>query len=737
MKTADTSSAVLSRRTLLQAGGAMVVVFSLQGGKYARAQAAPKVPLDAWLVIHEDSTASVYMGRTEFGQGTLTGMLLVAAEELDMDLAQVRAIPMETDVTRDQGYQVSSSSIEGAAPNLRAAAAEARQALLAAASKRLGTPVEELDVHAGVVTTRGANPQKVTFGQLIGGKRFDLEVSGTAPLKKSSQYRLIGKPTPRVDIPAKALGEYEYMPFYRVPGMMHGRVVRPAGQGGLTPRARSIDKKSIADIPGVQVVQVADFIGVVAPKEWHAIRAAAALKVDWEIPASLPGDDQLLEKMLAEKTTDSVLHETGNADAAFKASPEQVVASFFSPYESHAPFGPNCAVADVTAERAEVVCSTQNLYPTRALIAKLLGMKPQQVKVKYREGAGTFGHSCYDDAAQAAALMSREVGAPVRVQFSRGQEIGWDNYGPAHASTIRAAAGPDGKLTAYEYAGWQHAWYPSESTAVLAGKDKVTKLWLSKAAVVNRISAGSMYATSNRKILNHDILGVTGYLKGSYLRAPLDLSIVFGSEQVIDELAFRLQMDPVEFRRKNIADPRWLGVLEAVVKASKWQPRVASSGPRAGDWRRGRGVGLGTHFVSYGAAVADIKVNVKTGEIRVLHLYGALDAGLLVNPSSVEQQIEGMMIQATSRMLHEEIKFDTQGVTSVDWSSYPILRFNEAPEVTAIPISRPEHQSTGAGEEALAAAGGAIANAFFDATGKRMHERPFTKERVLKALRQA
>jgi nicotinate dehydrogenase subunit B len=729
----------LSRRTLLQAGAAMVVAFQLPGARNAHAQFAGPSPkgnsVDSWLVIHEDNTASVYFGRGEFGNGTTTGMLQIAADELDMDFAQVKGVPMETGITRDQGVQVSSSSIQQAAPNLRMAAAEARQALLALAAQRFGVAPSELNARSGVISTRESTPRRVTYGELLAGKRFDLPVSGDAPLKKPSEYRVVGQRLPRLDIPAKAAGTYEFMPYVKLPGMLHGRVVRPAGQGGVPPRVKSIDESSIAGIPGVRVLRVGDFVGVVAPKEWHAIKAATALKVDWDMPPVLSGNAKLQERMRAEKTTDSVLVETGDANQAFAASQHKVAASFFGPYEMHAPFGPNTAVADVRADAALVICSTQMLYITRAQLAGVLGMPPEQVRVRYVEGAGTFGHSCYDDAAQAAALLSKLAGAPVRVQFSRAQEHGWDNYGPAHAADIRASCGADGKLTSYEYHGWQHAWYPTETTAVLAKGTKVEKLRTGVSTIVNKVSAGGIYAAPNRRVVDHDIAGTSGYLKGSFLRSPLDLSICFGSEQVLDELAYRARLDPIEFRRRNILDARWLGALAAVEKASNWTPRVATTGAGRGSKRVGRGVGLGTHFHSYGAAVAQVEVDTATGVIRVSHLYGALDAGLVVNPAIVEQQIEGMMIQAASRVLHEEVRFDEQAVTSLDWASYPILRFNETPNVTAIAISHADQPSTGAGEEVLAAAGAAIANAFFDATGKRLYERPMTRERVLAALR--
>jgi len=740
-----------SRRDLLiaGAGGAMLVAFQLRSnGALAQVQTgsipayllgAPAVgsDVDSWIVVHADNTVTAYFGRGEFGQGTLTGMLQVAAEELDLDLGQISAVPLDTAITRNQGMQVSSSSIEGAAPSLRAAAAEARQALLKMAATRLDASEGDLRVSAGLVSVAGRPGRSVTYGELLGDKRFNLKVTGTAPLKPVAAYKLVGARVPRVDIPAKIKGSYEYVQHVRLPGMLHGRVVRPAGQGALGAGAKfkTIDETSIAQIEGARVVRKGDFLGVVAADEWSAVKAAVQLKVDWDMPRTLSGTDRLHDRMKASKTIDKTVIDVGDAGAALSSAAHTVSASFKSPYEAHAPFAPNCAVADVRADSAEIICATQNLFPTRAALARVLKMPVEQVRVRYVESSGTFGHSCYDDAAQAAAILSQAAGKPVRVQFTRGDELGWDHYGPAHLAEVRAAADANGKIVGYEYHGWQHGWnFVVEATEELALNAKIPPLALPDAAHVNKSNAGAMYDIPNRRLISHAVPGLEGYLKGSYLRSPLDLSISFASEQVIDELAFRAKQDPVEFRKRNISDPRWMGVLDAVAKASNWRAHVAGD-RKSGDIVTGTGVALGTHFVSYGAAVAEIEVNRKTGEIRVLHVYGALDAGLIVNPASVEHQIEGQLIQATSRILHEEVRFNETNVTSLDWSSYPILRFDEAPVVTPIVISHPDKPSTGAGEEVLAAGGAAIANAFFDATGIRMHERPMTPERVFAALK--
>jgi CO/xanthine dehydrogenase Mo-binding subunit len=739
----------LSRRTFLAAGGAMLVPFGLPAGPsqaqirtgnfvpYIIGPTALNTELDSWLAIHPNNTATLYFGRAEFGQGTLTGMLQIAAEELDLEMTQVSAANLDTTVTWNQGNQVSSSSIEGAAPSLRAAAAEARQALLKMAAARLNVPEDGLRVSAGVVTVAARPGASVTYGELIGDKRFSLKVTGTAPEKPASSYRVVGARVPRIDIPAKMRGSYEYIQHVRVPGMLHGRVVRPAGQGALAAglKIKSIDESSISQIPGVQIVRKDRFIGVVAADEWSAVKAASQLKVEWERPQALSGTDRLHERLRASKTADKNMVDVGDVDAAVTKAAHTVSASFKSPYESHAPFAPNCAVADVRADSADVYCSTQRLFSLRGALARVLKLQPEQVRVRYVESSGTFGHSGYDDVAEAAAILSQAVGKPVRLQFSRGDELGWDNYGPAHLAEVRAAADANGKVVGFEYHGWQHGWnFVVEPTEELALDAKIGVPILPDAAQVNKATAGGVYSIPNRRVVSHGVNGLEGYLKGSFLRSPLDLSISFASEQVIDELAYRAKLDPAEFRRRNVSDQRWIGVMDAVLTASKWRPRVAGD-QKNGDVVTGMGIALGTHFVSYGAAIAEIEVNRKTGQIRVLQIYGALDPGLVVNPISVEQQIEGQLIQATSRILHEEVRFDETSVTSLDWASYPILRFEETPAVTPIVVSRPDQVSTGAGEEVLAAAGAAIANAFFDATGVRMRERPFRPDRVLAALR--
>jgi CO/xanthine dehydrogenase Mo-binding subunit len=741
-----TARLALSRRDILK-GGALIVGFNIAGpltsplldSLSTPAVAATPDPelLDSWIAVHANNTATVFMGKVELGQGTTTGMLQIAAEELDLAMSQVSAARIDTNVTPNQGPAVASLSIMDNGPQLRAAAAEARQALLRLAAVKLDAPADRLNVANGVVTVDGNPSRAVTYGDLIGDRQFNVKMTGKAPRKPVAQYKLVTTRVPRVDIPDKVSGKYVYMQHVRVPGMLHGRIVRSRGQGAYGDGAKvtSIDTSSVADITSARVVRRGDFIGVVAEREWDAVRAAERLKVTWDVPARLPAPGKLFEAMRASRTTDSVIVEAGDAPAALAKAAHVASATYYGPYQSHAPFAPSCALADVGATGALVMCSTQFPHGVRNMLAQTLGLSADQVQVRYYEGAGVFGRACHDDSALAAAIMSQIVGRPVRVQFMRWDELGWDNYGPPHLADVRAGVDAEGNLLAFEYHGWHHGWNTAETSQELALGGPVQPPVSGRARLVNKETLSAVYAMPNVRLVNHHVPGLDGYLKGGNLRSPMDLSISFASEQTIDELAYAVRMDPVAFRRRNMTDPRWLGVMDAVARAAGWTPRVAHAAPSGSKVVTGRGIALGTHIVSYGAAVADIEVDRESGEIRVTHLYGALDAGLVVNPALVENQIEGMLIQATSRALIEEVRFTPTNVTSLDWKSYPVLRFADHPDVTPIVVQRLNERSTGAGEEVMGAAVGAIANAFFDATGARMREYPMTADRVRAVLR--
>ena len=730
-----------TRREFLKAGGAMIVGFSLGDSLLAQTpSAAPTRSLDlrqidTWLAIHADNTATIYIGFAELGQGASTALLQVAAEELDLAMNQVRSVPLDTTMTPNQGGTYSSAAINRGSPQIRSAAAEARQALLQLASKKLEVPVEKLTVSKGIVSVTGDANRSVKYGDLVGDKRFNLPVTGSAPIKSVREYKIVGSSAQRTDMPDKVSGTYVYMQQVRVPGMLHGRVVRPRGQSayGTGAKVVAVDESSIRNIPGARVVRRGDFIGVVAEREWDAVQAAAQLKVTWDVRPSLPGNSRLFEKIRSEQTQDRVVLERGNITTALVTAPHVVTQIGRGPYHAHAAFSPNCAIADVKSDSALVISTTQDIYGTRASLAGVIGLPVEKIQVRYQEGASNYGHSCQDDVAQAAAIMSQISGKPVRLQFMRWDEHGWDNYGPAHLGEVKAAADANGRIVAYQYEGWQHNWTNVETSAQLTGVAPVEREGTA-AQQVSPLNLGSMYDVANLKLVNHRVPGM-GYLKGAWLRSPLDLSFSFASEQAIDQLAYALKMDPWVFRQRNIKDERWLGVLNAVAQAADWKPRQAASNLSTAKIVTGRGIGVGTHLASYGAAVAEIEVNKETGRIIAKHMYGAIDAGLAVNPGNIENQISGQLVQTVSRVLKEEITFNTTNVTSLDWNSYPILRFEEVPEVTPIVVQRLNDRSTGAGEEVMAGAAAAIANAFFDATGVRMEEFPLTPARVLAALK--
>ncbi len=731
-----------SRRDLLK-GGALIVGFSMAGPLVGplstplRAATPDPSMLDSWITVRANNTATIFFGKVELGQGTTTGMLQIAGEELDLAMDQLSAARVDTDVTPNQGPAVASLSIMDNGPQLRAACAEARQTLLQLAAATLGAPAERLEVAKGIVSVAGEPSRVVTYGELIGDKQFNVKMTGKARQKPVADYRLVGTRVMRVDVPDKVSGKYVYMQHVRVPNMLHGRIVRPRGQGayGSGAKIASVDASSIANIPGARVVRKGDFLGVVAAQEWDAVRAADQLKVAWRMPRRLPAPGMLFDTMRASQTTDSVIVEEGDVPVALAKAAHVASATYYGPYQAHAPFAPSCALADVNPEGALVMCSTQFPHGVRAMLATTLGLPSDRVRVQYYEGAGVFGRACHDDSALAAAIMSQAVGRPVRVQFMRWDEHGWDNYGPAHLADVRAGVDADGKIVAFEYHGWQHGWIAVETSQELALGAPLQPPVSGRARLVNKETLSAVYSMPNARLINHHVPGLDGYLKGGNLRSPMDLSISFAAEQTIDELAHAVLMDPVAFRRHNMTDPRWIGVMDAVTKAANWAPRVAHSAPQRGRVATGRGVGLGTHIVSYGAAVADIEVNRETGEIKVKHLFGAIDAGLVVNPALVENQIVGMMVQSASRALVEEVRFSETNVTSLDWQSYAVLRFADHPNVTPIVVQRLNERSTGAGEEVMGAAVGAIANAFFDATGVRMRQYPMTPDRVRAVLK--
>jgi CO/xanthine dehydrogenase Mo-binding subunit len=774
---------VPTRRDFLQTTGVVIVGFSLAGKVRAQARggraaavrrglvSGPPDPtqVDSYIAIHADNTATIYCGYVELGQGGPTALRQVAAEELDLDFEQVKTAPVVDTFASTDGFTAASRTAAIGGTEIRAAAAEARRVLLELGAERLGAGVEELTVTKGVVSVGGNTRRSVTYADLVGDGAFDRKFEQVAynggielPRKSANNavpkpredYRIVGTRIPRPDIVEKIRGTYRYVQHVRLPRMLHGRVVWPRGQGanGISnPKIVSIDESSIADIPGVRIVRRNNLVGVVAEREWEAVRAARQLKVTWEsFAAALPGHERLFDSFRSAKTTDLVDTDTGDVDAALARAPNVVSSTYTGPYQSHGTMVPNCAVADVTADAALIICSTQGIYLTRSAVARLLGLPLEKVRVQYGAGSNTYGSSCYGEAASAAAVLSQEAGRPVRLQLSRADEHGWDNYGPAQLSDLRAATDAHGKLVALEYRAWVHtASYQDAVAQLVLGRPPAGGFGFG-AGVDGPGGAGlfsvhrsqmDMYDVPNRRIVNHQIAG-GGYLRTGPLRAPMDPSTFFALEGAMDDLAHAAKLDPYAFRKRNITHQRWLGVLKAATDAAKWTPRVAASQVSGERIVTGRGLALGTHHlpqnqgnrVTYAAAVVDVEVNKDTGAVVAKHVYGAMDCGLAINPGIVESQIVGMSVHGASLALWEEVQFNETNVTSLDWGSYRTLRFGEHPGVTPIVIQQLHEPSSGAGEEVLPAVVAAIGNAFFDATGVRLRRYPLTPSRVLAAL---
>jgi CO/xanthine dehydrogenase Mo-binding subunit len=833
----------LSRNTFLKGGGALIVGFSVVGAAVGGRASAATDPhpyssfgpadssqIDSWLTINADNTASVKLGKVELGQGSMTGLLMIAAEELDMEIVQMRAITNDTDLTPNQGTTAGSSAISSGGKQTRAAAAAARQALLGLASTQLGVPASSLSVDKGVVSGGG---KSVTYGQLLGGKLFHVqmgpqynlaptqppsqsvaqsvastgsgssqglaaaEVLPTPPFvpspgqglspgapgtKPVSQYKLVGvSPGPgRIDIPDKVNGKYTYVQNVRVPGMLHGRIVRPRGQGaygdGTNPQVLSVDERSIAHIAGAKVVRRKNFLGVVAPKEYDAIQAASALKVKWAEMPELPSSGNLWAQMrkqdAAGQARAAKLMDIGNVDTALASAAHVVTGTYTYHYNGHLPIGPSCSVADVTKDGARIFSNSQNIYSTRSSIAAVLGLPFQHVRVTYYEGSSVFGNAPYDDAAESAAIMSQLVGKPVRVQFMRWDEHGWDNYGPAQMTDVRGGVDASGNIVGTETTMFGIPWYTTKPPEAMIGYAQQ----FAANSNLDTTNNGTQYNLKHRRVIGKHLPVQNNYFKTIWLRAPAAPPTTFAYEQLIDELAYAAKMDPVQFRLKNIATQasdqangitaltwdRWKNVLTKAVELAHWTPAVAGSNLGKGNVVTGRGVALGSFAGTPVANIAEIRVNKKTGKITPLHFYTAQDTGLTVYPEGVRNQAVGSLIQGASRALSEEVTFNKRQVTGLDWVSYPIMRFKDAPEITFEYIQRTDIPATstgivqpngttapastvtasgvfvsGSGEPPSTSIGAAIANALFDATGVRMRSAPLTPARVRAAFKAA
>ncbi|HEV7967176.1 MAG TPA: molybdopterin cofactor-binding domain-containing protein [Candidatus Acidoferrales bacterium] len=748
----------ISRRDLLKGTGVLIVGFSFFGtaarvlaqGEGLSVDGMDPTVLDSWMAISKDGTVTVFTGKVELGTGVVTALAQIVAEELDVSFNKVYMDSGDTDKAVDQGVTAAARTVERGGVQLRQASAAARQELLKLASAHLDSPVDSLTVTDGVVSVVGNPSKKIAYGDLLGGKRFnikivaagvgwDMKVAPEVPAKNPKDYKIVGKSIPRVDLPEKFTGEFVYSQDASVPGMLHGRVVRPATS--LSAPA-SIDESSIKNIPGVvKIVREGTFVGIVAETEWAAIQAAQALKVTWSEPTlkMMSGPSEVFDYLKNTKSfKDNVVTNRGDLDAALSQAQKKYEATYYFPFQLHGMMGPPCALADVQGDKATIWTGTQGPFRTRDSIARMLNIPPKNVHLLYREGSGSYGRLESDDVAEDAALMSRAVAKPVRVQWMRADEHAWDPKGPAQLTTIRAGVDAQGKVIAWDFMDRSLPWSESDANPLLASSQIGIKP--TGAGFLNGAGGGGqIYTFENQKVLAADIPWVQQGqwpLRTSNLRAPGDLARVFASESTIDEIAADQHVDPVQFRLRYLtSDKRISEILVATAKQAGWTDRPAPALASNGDKAVGRGVAVANRANTMTAAVAEIEVDRKTGDVTVKKITLGHDCGLIVNPDGLKNQIEGNVLQAVSRALLEEVKFDSAGQKNLDWDSYPVIRFQQIPDVEIVLTNRPEMQPLGGGEPSIVPVTAAIANAIFDATGARMRQVPFTPERVLSALK--
>ena len=759
----------LSRRNFLRTAGLLAVTFSS-----ASAQTAPGPypdptykQLDSWIVIHPDSTATFYVGKTDCGQGTGTAYRQMMCDELDLAYTKTSLIMGSTDTTVDQGGSGGSDGIQVDGWPMRRAAAEARRVLLDMAAQRFGVPVSDLAVADGVITVKSDATKKATYGDLIGGKRFNVPLTGAnvdattgiAKVKAVQDLKYVGQSLRRYDIPAKVDGSLKWAVDVKLPGMVHARNVKPPFAGA---KLISVDETSVRSVPGlVKVVSKGNYVAVVCEREENAIKAARQLKCEWQKPATapFPASEDLFKYMRAAKPTATdrpiVL---GDAPAALAQAAKVIEAEYDVPYQGHTAFAPAHAMADPSNDQMTVYSNDMKSYGMRNGIAKFLGMPREQVRVVWMEGPQGFGRTAADDAGFEAAFLAKELNRPVRVQWMRHEETAWDTKGPAFTFKMKGGLDAQGNVTAFDYdsqaADHHHVGYNEFDTVL------ISQLMGTRRAP-NR-GGGSVpddkYFIPNRRMTSQVVsmpLVWETPLRTGNLRDPNGPQVTFASESFIDELAFAAKADPVEFRLRLLqgttADDsgfkrvRSIACIEAAAKAYGWTPRPAGT-PRAakGDILTGRGIAYGVRSQTVVAEIAEVEVNRKTGHVWVKRLVCAHDCGLVINPEGLRRVVECGMLHSLSRALHEEVTFDTEKVISTDWISHPSLTHRDTPEKIDVVFvngdpnpNRPDLPHYGGGETICKPLLAAVGNAIFDATGVRLRRVPFRAARVLAALKNA
>ncbi len=736
----------LDRRRMLQASGFLALAFMIPL-EAATAQtppvAKPRLPgslnthrmLNAWIRINADRSVTLLVGKVELGQGILTAVAQICADELDIDMARLKIVSGDTALVPDEGVTAGSFSMPNCATAVRQAAAEVRQILLALAAQKLGQPAESLTVADGAISAPGG--AGTSYWDLVVGQALEREATGEAKPKPASQHRYIGKSVPRLDIPAKMLGQEVFVQELRPAGMLHGQVVRPP-----TYRARlaSLDAIAVERMPGViKVVRNGSFLGVIAEREEQAIAAGQALFVaaKWDVEKALPGSEGIFDWLLATKPARDI--EIKNQSRGGGEAPARTIeATYQRPYHMHASLGTSAAVATSGADGVTTIQThSQSVFQTGEAIARMLGVDVAKVRCQHVQGSGCYGHNMADDAAADAALLAQAVpGRPVRIQYTRDQEHRWEPYGSAMVVKTKAGLDKDGNVLDWDLELWStpHGTRPSGDPGNLLSAKYLEKPFAQPVPVnggppnyaADR-NAIALYEFSGHRVVTHFITEMP--LRVSSTRGLGAYGNVFAIESFIDELAHAAGVDPIAYRLRFLKDPRARDVL---VKAAErfgwdsWQKRP----------NRGRGIAFARYknIAAYCAVALEVEVTRRNGRVRVLRAVAANDSGHIVSPDGVANQIEGGLIQSLSWSLKEEVKFDDTRVTSEDWASYPILTFSEVPPVEIVLIDRPGAPFLGTGEASQGPTGAALANAIFDATGVRFRRVPFTPERIRAGL---
>jgi nicotinate dehydrogenase subunit B len=741
---------ILDRRQMLKGSGALVVSFSLRDAfaqdQSAPAAAPPSPPppsppgslktspyLDSWIRIDADGSITVFTGKAELGQGFKTTFQQIAAEELDVPFASLKLVTADTKLTPNEGYSSGSNSTKDSGTAIQNAAAQMRALLVAEAARRLDLSADVLRTENGAVIA--PDGRKLSYGELVAADMLHVQAQPTSKLKAPSTFKVIGQPIPRVDIPAKVTGGLAYVQDLRLPDMVHARVVRPPSYGAVLVE---FDTSAIEKMPGVvKIVRDGNFLAVVAAKEFQVIKAMNALSsaAKWRETARLPTHDDLASMLTALPSQDSTIFQRSDATASGQRTVE---ATYTRPYQAHGSIGPSCAVAQFVDGAMTVWSHTQGVYPDRQAIAEMLRMDLASIRVIHVEGSGCYGHNGADDAAADAALIARALpGPPVRVQWMREQEHAWEPYGPAMVTKLKASLDGDGKIVDWNFEVFSntHSMRPGGAGCMLAAQHMAKPFAVPAAKAIPLPEGGGdrnaipIYSFPNARVVHHFIPDMP--IRISAMRALGAYHNVFSIESFMDELAALAGADPVEFRLKHLDDPRGRDVIEKAAQEFGWR-----KGERA---PAGRGYGFAfaryKNLAAYCAIASEVEVNRETGRARLVRAIAAVDSGQVVNPDGLINQIEGAIIQSTSWTLYESVSFDEKRITSVDWQTYPILRFDAVPDKIEVHvINRPGKPFLGSGETGQGPAAASVANAITSATGKRLRDLPLTRKRIKDAI---